>query len=179
MASQIPGPDFNYGYPFILEMDLEYEITMHTPELLSVLFTGISVFYAGVPDVRSSFRNGRELHGITIDLTRVEKLQLEDFTVIDEELVRKMRESPNITNGPVKEGYIDKNDLKMLFETDIQRFGFGSIIEGLSYKDEFFCVTPNSLIVSILIDTASGHYALIEVPYEHTKYRNRSVNYSK
>jgi hypothetical protein len=175
IASQVPGPDFNHGYPFILELNLEYEVTLRTPELLSLLFTGDSVFYAGVPDVRSSFRNAENVYGITIDLTRVEKLRLEDFTVIDEELVRKIRESPNVTNGLVKAGVMDKEKLRMISEDELKdsEFTIKALSDG-GGSVYTFCVTPNSLIVSIGIVTARGHYALIEIPYRHTKYR--SVN---
>lgn len=175
IASQIPDPDDPYYHGTILNLNLEYEVTLRTPELLSVLFTGNSVFYSGVPDVRSSFRNALNVYGITIDLTRVEKLRLEDFTVIDEELVRKLRASPNIANGPVKAGVMDKKELRMLIEGELEDSEF--TIEALSDGGGSvytFCVTPNSLIVSIGIATAGGHYALIEIPYRHTKYR--SVN---
>ncbi|MDR1305971.1 MAG: DUF4163 domain-containing protein, partial [Treponema sp.] len=40
IASQIPDQDDPYYHGTILNLNLEYEVTLRTPELLSVLFTG-------------------------------------------------------------------------------------------------------------------------------------------
>lgn len=54
IETQIKPVDFSNGE--ILELELDYEVKMHTPEFLSVLYTGDSRYYTGYPDVKSSWR---------------------------------------------------------------------------------------------------------------------------
>ena len=137
----------------ILALDLKYQVTMHTEEILSVLYTGQAKLEGGAFSTSA-------VYAITIDLKNVTKLKLTDFTSIDSNLVEKIKQSTNVTNDAVKNG-MDKKHLI----AGVQNKNDQYIIDGLSEEWGYytFCVTPNSLIVSIAISHAAGDYALIEI----------------
>jgi hypothetical protein len=142
-----------------LTLDLKYQVTMNTNELLSVIYTGDV-------NIEGSAHPTKAIYAITIDLKNATKLKLSDFTIIDTNLAQKIKQSTAVTNEAVKNG-MDKNDLI----TAIQNTDDQTLIKGL--KEEWayntFYVTPNSLVVSVDVDHASGDYALIELPGQYTK----------
>lgn len=152
----------------ILVLNMAYEVTMHTSELLSILYTGQSTYYTGRPQVQSSYRNANEVYAITIDLKNVKKVHLSNFTTIDNKLVQKIKQSSDVINEPVKNGFRDQESL--IGEIKEQRDQ--SIIDGFAqeWTNYTFCVRPNSLIVSIGISQAGGDYALIKIPVQYKKY---------
>ncbi len=142
-----------------LTLDLKYQVTLSTAELLSVVYTGYS-------NIEGAAHPTGDIYALTIDLKNVTKLKLSDFTTIDTNLAQKIKQSTAVTNDAVKNG-VDKNVLI----TAIQSTDDQTIIQGL--KDQWayntFYVTPNSLVVSIGVVHAIGDYALIELPGQYTK----------
>jgi len=152
----------NHGIEEDYFLELEYEITMHTDKLLSILYTGSGAF-------KSSAFPTYSIYAITIDLEQVTTLSLSDFTNVDEELIKKMQASTNVTNGAVKDG-MDKEDLLYVVQVvTVEKAGY--IIEALKGEPQSyytFAITPDSLLISIMIDHASGDYALIELLGKYT-----------
>lgn len=140
-------------------MNWNYQVTMSTPELLSVIYTGNS-------KIEGAAFPTNDIYAITIDLKNSIKLKLSDFTTIDTNLAQKIKQSTAVTNEAVKNG-MDRNDLI----TVIQNTDYQTLIKGL--KEEWayntFYVTPNSLVVSVDVAHAAGDYALVELPGQYTK----------
>ncbi|WP_195985781.1 DUF4163 domain-containing protein [Clostridium sp. D33t1_170424_F3] len=147
----------------IFELDLNYQVTLHTPELLSILYTGTSTYYTGRPDVRSSCRISDDIYATTIDLHRMERLKLSDFMDINMDLVRKIKQSENVTNEAVKSGYISKEQMQTIVKDVSDEY----LLDDLTSDDHrayyAFCLTPDSFLVSTSIASALGNYVLIEV----------------
>lgn len=142
-----------------LTMNWDYQVTMNTPELLSVVYTGNS------RNERSAFPTD-DIYAITIDLKNATKLKLSDITSIDTKLAQKIKQSTAVTNEAVKNG-MDKNYLV----SDIQDNDDQTLIDGLKEQWAYytFYVTPNSLVVSVAVFHVAGDYALIELPGQYTK----------
>lgn len=140
-------------------LELNYEVIMQTKDILSVLYTGMGVLEGGHYVWFTT-------HAITIDLENVKKLSLTDFTDIDKKLIQKIKQSANITKE-YRESGINQEE----FHHIIQDIEDEKIIEGLKKGSEpyAFCITPDSLIISIEIEHIQGDYALIEIDGE---YRN-------
>jgi len=162
LNSQVEAPIKAYQdatHTKVLTLDLKYQITMNTTELLSVVYTGRSNI------VGSAHPNGA-IYAITIDLKNATKLKLSDFTIIDTNLAQKIKQSTAVTNEAVK-NEMDKNGLITLIQNEDDQ----TLIKGL--KEEWgyytFYVTPNSLVVSVAVAHAAGDYALVELPGQYTK----------
>lgn len=160
LKNEVEEPIDTYG-DGTLTMNLNYQVTMNTPELLSIVYTGNS-------KVEGAAFPTNEIYAITIDLKNAAKLKLSDFTVIDTKLAEKIKQSTAVTNDAVKNDGMDKNALI----TAIQNTDNQTLIKGL--KEEWayntFYVTPNSLVVSIDVGHVIGDYALIELPGQ---YKNK------
>ena len=162
LNSQVEAPIKEYQdatHTKVLTLDLKYQITMNTTELLSVFYTGRS-------DIVGSAHPNEAIYAITIDLKNPTKLKLSDFTTMDTNFAQKIKQSTAVTNDAVKNG-MDKKGLITL----IQGIDNQTLIQGL--QDEWaynsFHVTPNSLIVSVAVAHAAGDYALVELPGQYTK----------
>ncbi len=120
-------------------LELKYEVKLQTKGILSVLYTGMGVLEGGHYVWFTT-------HAITIDLENVKKLSLTDFTNVDNELIKKIKESSNITKE-YRESGIDQEE----FYRIIQDIKEEEIINGLKKGIEpyGFCVAPDSIIVSI------------------------------
>lgn len=142
-----------------LTLDLEYQVTLNTTELLSVIYTGYS-------NIEGSAFPTKSIYAITIDLKNATKLELSDFTTMDTNLAQKIKQSIAVTNDAVKNG-MDKNVLI----TAIQSMDDQTLIQGLKEQWAYntFYVTPNSLVVSVDVAHAIGDYALVELPGQYTK----------
>jgi len=80
-----------------------------------------------------------------------------------------MQASTNVTNGAVKDG-MDKEDLQYVVQV-VTAEKAGYIIEALKGEPQSyytFAITLDSLLISIMIDHASGDYALIELLGKYT-----------
>lgn len=115
-------------------LEIKYEIKMQTKDILSILYTGEGVLEGG-------HYVWQTVHAITIDLEKIKKLNLTDFVEIDNDLIQKIRESSNMADDFLQESVMDEN-----------------IIKGLksSYGNYSFCITPDSLILSIEIPHLAG-----------------------
>ncbi|MGG1517411.1 DUF4163 domain-containing protein [Paenibacillus oryzisoli] len=137
----------------VLTLDLKYQVTMSTPDLLSVVYTGYSY-------IEVAAHPNNEIYSITIDLKNMTKLKLTDFTTIDTMLAENIKQSTAVTNAAIKDG-MDKNDLIIA----IQNIDDQTLIKGLKEQWAYntFYLTPNSLVVSVVVPHAVGDYALVEL----------------
>lgn len=158
LKNEVEEPINSYGKG-TLTMNWNYQVTMNTPDLLSVIYTGNSKMEGAAYPTNN-------IYAITIDLNNVKKLKLSDFTVIDTYLAQKIKQSTAVTNEAVKKG-MDKNVLIAV----VQSVDDQTLIKGL--KEEWayntFYVTPNYLVVSVDVAHAIGDYALVELPGQYTK----------
>lgn len=144
-------------------LELNYRVTAQTPGILSVLYTGSA-------NIEGSAFATNNVYSITIDLENVMKLRLSDFAAINEELAEKIKQSTNITSS--YSGTFDERLLPAI-KNEKDDYIISGLTEELPYYT--FCVTPDSLIVSIAISHADGDYVLIEVPGEYI----RNYSYQK
>lgn len=142
-----------------LTLDLKYQVTMNTAELLSVVYTGYSL-------IEGSAHPTEDIYAISIDLKNTAKLKLSDFITMDTNLAQKIKQSTAVTNDSVKNG-MNKN---ILIEA-IQSIDDQTLIQGLKNQWAYnaFYVTPNSLVVSVEVAHAIGDYALVELPGQYRK----------
>lgn len=159
MNRQVEKPIKDYQDATKLTLELKYQVTMNTNELLSVLYTGYS-------NIEGSAHPNGDIYAITIELKNATKLRLSDFTTLDTNFVQKIKQSTAVTNEAVKDG-MDKNDLITL----IQNKDDQTLIRGLKGQWAYntFYVTPNSLVVSVDVPHAAGDYALVELPGDMNK----------
>ena len=161
----------NYGVDEKYYLELDYEITMCTEKIFSVIYTGNGAF-------KTSAFSTYAIYAITVDLELVTIMKLSDFINVDSSLVEKMKSSTEVTNGAVKNG-MDNETLLRVIQTDIEEKE-ESIIRCLSRMSGGYCtfaVSPDSLFISISIVHALGSYALIKIPYVH-KDDNSEANSS-
>ena len=142
-----------------LTLDLKYQVTMSTSELLSVVYTGYS-------NIEGSAHPNNDIYAITIDLKDTTKLKISDFTNMDANLAKKIKQSTAVTNDAVKDG-MDKSTLI----NAIQDMDDQTLIQGLEEQWAYntFYVTPNSLVVSVDVAHAIGDYALVELSGQYTR----------
>lgn len=142
-----------------LTLELEYDIMMHTDKVLSILYTGTRTF-------KTAHFWSYDIYTTTIDLEQATVLCLSDFIDINENLIEKLKSSESVTNGAV-EGGMDRETLLKAIQGNIKE-NENFILENLSGEPHSYftyVVTPESLLISIMIDHASGDYALIEIQY--------------
>ena len=148
------------GNTINLNVDLKYQVTISTAELLSVMYTGTSYVEGGM-SVNNVF------HAITIDLSNGNRQSLTDFAKIDTGLIQKIKESKEITNEAVKSVDNDKQaaEIRNYLVAEIQGKDDQDIIPELENNDENnFYVTKNSLVICIGVSSAVGDYVLVEIP---------------
>lgn len=166
LKNEVEEPIDTYG-DGTLTMKLNYQVTMNTPELLSVVYTGNS-------KVEGAAFPTNDIYAITIDLNNATKLKLSDFTDIDTKLAKKIKQSTAVTNDAVKNDGMDKNVLI----TVIQNTDDQTLLKGLEEEWAYntFYVTSNSLVVSIDVGHAIGDYALIEILGQYTNSKTKRPN---
>lgn len=163
VAEELPDTD-----KLILNMD--YKITMNSPEVLSILYKG----YSELQSHSETYYYGCEVATLTIDLIHAEEMQLTDFVAIDNELVRRIKESVKVVGGAPQEWEIRQEDLMDAVQQQEEEYMIQGLQEGWSYYT--FCITPKSVILSIAIPHSEGDYALIEVDYFNGKSRKIMIN---
>lgn len=148
----------------VYDLDLDYQITMQTPEVLSILFQGSSKYCTGIgagfPDARDSCYNSFNIYALNIDLVNAVKLKLTDFTEINEKLLKDLEQSSDYTNPLLEGKFITKEELYNMMPKEYS--GLIRLIEGQYYNT--FCITPDSYIISVEISPIIGNYVLITVP---------------
>lgn len=157
----------------LLDLTMDFDIKMDTPEILSVLYSGYSTYYTGDPDIRNWSSHGYRFHSITINMITGEKLELSDFVNIDLELINKVKASENVTNRIVESHILSRSgDLKKIAEYRqqllqvIQSDNDEDLLNELTDRSDItFCVTSDSLIIKFNSDIAhaAGYYALVEI----------------
>ncbi len=156
----------------IIDLTMDFKVEMDTPEILSVIYTGISTCYRGQPtlDIRRSYIHENWVHTITINMETGSKLKLSDFTNIDMELVKRVKESEQVTNNVVENlilGYGGADDIeecRQILSKIVRDKSDEYLLKELEDNDDRFCVTSDSLIVAIGTYNAAGHFALVKIP---------------
>ena len=77
-----------------LTVNYNYEITLQTSEILSILFRGSSDFQSSPMDHYTN----QEAYGLTIDIKTQTELKLADFASLNEELVEKIQDAPAVNS---------------------------------------------------------------------------------
>ena len=164
LSSQVEEPSKSFkdkpNTKIKLIVNLKYRVTMSTNELLSVVYTGYGYFNV-------SAHHYKDIHAVTIDLKNLTKLELSNFTTIDNDFIQKIKQSTEVTNDDVKNGNISKE----ILINKIQQMDEQIIINGFNEKgaNYTFYITSNSLGVSVPITpSATGDYALLEIPGNYT-----------
>ena len=140
-----------------LEKQMEYEVTFLDEHMISILYQGESKLYS----VRDEYRFNYCVDAYTIDLNEMEELELSDFVEIDENLVKRIKDSTDILIAGGKVDFSQERKESIVDNESDER-----MIEGFTeeWGDYEFCVTPNALIVSVGIGTSAGDYALVKIP---------------
>lgn len=146
----------------VYQLNLEYEITLQSPEVLSILYQGTS-WRMFLPDPENNYRNNSNIHTITIDLVNAKKLELTDFTEINETFLKWMKQSVEYDKSPLYEGGIlTKKELReRIVRVDEN---LPELINNAYYYT--YCVTPDTFIISVGDKESDQNYELIEVPRE-------------
>ena len=154
LNSQVEEPIKSYqddsGAPLKLTLDLVYKVTMYTWELFSVYYTGNSYIEGGA-------HPNRNFYATTIDLNKITKLSLSDFTTIDTALVQKIKHSTEITE--TIEG-MDSSVLIPFFQSEDDQI----MLQELQDQNAYFYITPDSLAICVYVPHALGDYAVINFP---------------
>lgn len=140
----------------IFHLDLEYDIKMQSAEILSILYTGTSLIETLYDETYSTYYS-QEIDAITINMKTAEKLKLTDFIDVDEELVRRIKDCKDYTNGAISDEE-EKEALLPVIQEECADF----IIDGLTdcWGPYQFCVSPDALLISIGTVHAGGDYIL-------------------
>ena len=146
----------------VYQLNLEYEITLQSPEVLSILYQGTSrrMF---LPDPENNYRNNSNIHTITIDLVNAKKLELTDFTEINETFLKWIKQSVEYDKSPLYEaGILTKKELReRIVRVDEN---LPELINNAYYYT--YCITPDTFIISVGDKESDQNYELIEVPRE-------------
>ncbi len=142
-----------------LSQDLTYQVTLNTDALLSVVYTGTAYLEGGAFPTYV-------IDTITVDIKNAKKLELTDFTAIDNNLAQKIKHSTEVSNESVKEGMAQSNLIG-----EVQNFDDQVLIQGLKEKYAYYTyyLTPTSLVISVQVSHAGGDYALVTLPGKHVK----------
>lgn len=158
MTSIVEYDDHTEYYLERLEKQVECEITYLDEHMISILWQGEEKLYS-VPWMASY--DSYCIDGLTVDLDEMKKLKLNDFIEVDEDFVKKIKESTNIllAGGKIEMSQNEKVNIVKGQKTEHILSGF--IEKGGYYK---FCIAPGALLVSIDVGRLAGDYALIEIP---------------
>ncbi len=137
--------------------EMDYEITMKTSEILSILYRG----YCDLRENSETYYYGFDIDAQTIDLANAEEMELSDFAIVDDNFAKRVKQSTQLMGGAPAEWKISENDLTVIQQNEKEKY----IIRGLQEKWDFyrFCVTPETIIVSIAASHTCGDYMLIEI----------------
>lgn len=143
-----------------LSLDLDYQVTLNTPELLSIAYEGSSYIEGGA-------HPNNILYGLTLDLQNQKKLYLSNFTDISMDLIDKIKNAKSVSNQSL--GEIDdetvQESIKTAFNNDLETLGPGFIIWALEHGSESnFYITDESLFVCYDVAHVLGDYAAFEIP---------------
>ena len=148
-----------------LDLDMGYEVTLSTNEMLSVMYTGSAYIEGGV-------HPSNMFHAITLDLKSGNRLYLSDFTQIDGRLIKKLKQSISIHNFVTDNEIQDKTQLTELrdgLSNEIQDQDEKFMIWDLKNQgDSAFYLTKDALVIRTYVSHAAGDYALVDLPGQYT-----------
>ncbi|SFR65222.1 PdaC/SigV domain-containing protein [Anaeromicropila populeti] len=159
------------GEEIKLTINLQYQVTCSTDEILSIMYTGD--FY-----VEGGAHPNNVFHGITIDLKNKKKLYLSDFTAIDDEMIQLLKQSKTVKNPVLDEFADDKEaaEFKDILLDEVKNINSDTVWMLIFRSEDNFYVTENSLVISIDISHAIGDYMLVEVPGNNAVMQNNRYN---
>ena len=142
-----------------LTVNYNYEITLQTSEILSILFRGSSDFQSSPMDHYTN----QEAYGLTIDIKTQTELKLADFASLNEELVEKIQDAPAVNSFGENIDEEEKQAMLGINNIDDKK----KILEGLKNEYAFYtyCISEKTLIISIPVAHASGDYMLLNICY--------------
>jgi hypothetical protein len=148
-----------------LDLDMGYEVTLSTDDILSVLYTGSAYIEGGV-------HPSNMFHAITLDLKSGKRLYLSDFMRIDGSLIKKLKQSKSIHNFVTDNEIQDKTQLAQLrdgLSNEIQDQDEKFMIWDLkNQRDSAFYLTKDALVIRTYVSHAAGDYALVDLPGQYT-----------
>ena len=173
------------GSTFTLQMP--YQIMLRSPEILSILWMGTtSIYGSNYPERAADNVRGSFVYALTIDMSTGKVLNLANFTKIDDNLLEKVSQATNVTNDTIGNGFFNKAEMldmvRISLENDKDLRSYNDnrsqILDGLKSGNNAYCVTSNSLIVSIPVANVGGYYALVEVPggYSYGNYGSGPID---
>jgi len=129
-----------------------YRIELSAPDLISISFTGGMAGDGG--------RNCGFAHGLTFDLNTMQKLELNDFVAVDENLVNNLLASERVFNydNPYVPDW--EETILGIFRA---RYTAKDILDMFEYKREFY-MTPTTICIMFPIEYNAGGYVWVEVP---------------
>lgn len=149
--------------------NMDYQIMLFTPDILSIVFEG---------DCRGDGGIGNRIAtGFTVDLNTTRTLNLCDFFAIDFEVVKKVLNSESIACSGTVVGYFDSEAAEDARIKELQKDSIEELQEYSSEKmfdylntfgqyTKYFFLTEQSLWIKVNISHAAGDYIWVEVPFE-------------
>jgi len=155
-----------------------YVIELQTEEILSIAYEGEVGHY-------TSMHSTHYFRGMTFDLRTGKTIKLSDIATIDEMLVKKIKESTNVTNWMLEDGLVSQERMLSVFQA---QYPFETNDEYSAFNDEYkrdviqridknmadwmeqdggyrmFYLKPESVVVCLPVAVAGGDYVLVELP---------------
>lgn len=156
-----------------LDLDMTYEVTLSTDEILSVMYTGSAYIEGGV-------HPSNMFHAITLDLKDGKRLYLSDFTQIDSGLIQKVQQSKSVHNFVTDNEMEDEALLAELRDNligEIQDQDENFMIWDLkNQRDSAFYLTEDALVIRTYVSHATGDYVLVDLPGQYTASTNSQLD---
>ncbi len=150
--------------PINLDLDMTYEVTLLTDNMLSVMYSGSAYIEGGV-------HPNNTFHAITIDLKSGKRLFLCDFTQINKDLIEKLKQSKSIHNFVTDNEIQDDallTELRNSLIGEIQDQDEKFMIWDLKNQgDSAFYLTKDALVIRTYVSHVSGDYVLIDLPGQY------------
>lgn len=147
-------------------LDMDYEITRLTPELLSIVYTG---YYDGGTAYPTNV-----FYTTNIDRLTGQPLTLQDVIEVDETLVNRFRQSPPIDGQNAEWAEAIAAHLGQYTDEELVRlFRMADLTDGSNTGQVFTYYTPNALGISKGIPHVLGDYVRKEIPYDELPLKRR------
>jgi hypothetical protein len=152
---------FNDDLVFFEKSNMNYEITLNTPDLLSIKFGGEEYQIRGMHPYNIS-------DSITIDLNTLSVLELRDIVLLNEEFVEKLHVSNNIVAPLLEANYSQENQEYLL--NIVRNYTLNELVEDFRKENKYsrdFYLTPTSIWLNLSTKmSALGDYFWLEVKDE-------------
>jgi len=147
----------------LLSYTIDYQVTLQTESLLSIVYTGDSYTFEAAHGITDHL-------SITIDLDSAQKLAITDFVQLDQNFANKLLDPNNII-GPLSQdvyqngladGVLAPEDLEVY---GLEPFDAQTLVSALSQPggNSGFYLTPDALVVSFDVPHVIGSYVLVQI----------------